>query len=503
MTEKTPLTDQTIKRLRGLANGNGLAPETIELVRTDETIHTVLGQVQLTPSFQIQTTIHIGKIKEKNKRLLPSVAALQEEVRRIQDDFKKKASWVKNARQEIEKTSGHGWGLETATITWPGQETTLAATENCPICKGMGQSTCPHCFGQGYTTCIHCQGRGEEYCPHCQGTGQDPADPSQKCSLCHGKCFTPCRFCQATGKEICPHCQGKGNLPCPACNGTGYITQEVKINCGAEAKFSLGRTADLPSGLLRLMQRIGEDRLTKGHVDVKMEPPLKEPESDGEQTALLLTAKIPYAEMVLKIGEEKCKVFAFGKKGHLSNVPLFLDKSLASARKALLRAAKGLAPLDKATTSRRLMLEALFLVLKGETNPNALRRLYPIGLSGKTAQEIMRNLSLALKNNTRKTRAMTGGGLVLFNAALFMGLFVLFPQMPIAQEMNAQILRVIQHAIPLASLALSWLTLLHSARWALKSKYPKATVTTTQSIGKVGYGALALIVLLYVLISRL
>ncbi len=492
MSETSSLAERTLERLRSYAKGNGIASEDIKAIKISETVHTVEGLLTLTPSFQAETRAVFGKATNKSRKVLPSFAALQEELARLKEEFEKNDAWLAPAREEIEKEPGHGWGAEEADIVWPDQKTALCATETCPACQGRGKTICPRCRGEGSEICIHCQGRGQELCYHCQGTGKDGLNPGKTCPICHGAMYINCRFCYTLGKTPCPECHGKGGQPCPSCGGTGFVTQEVDISRGAKIHFSLGRTTDLPSGLMRMMQRIGEDKLAPAHMDVTLHPPAAQPEMVEEQKLLRLTARVPYAEIRLKIGKKESDVIVFGKQGRLSNVPAFLDEALAPARKILQDAVKGHKSFEKAITPR-LMKEALNLVLAGQAHPNHLRRLYPIGLSGGAAQEIMGNISRSLSFYTAEARAIAGSLCALLSAVLFAGFF--FSSLP--ASMSGSALLAVKTLLPLGAMGLTWLALHHAARWALSRRYPGAKIGATQRIGKTGIASLAAVAILY------
>jgi len=498
MTEQPFLADRTLARLRAYAKDNGLAADSLQIVKANENVYSIEGLVQLTPSLNVETSSSFGRAKGKNKQILPSFSALQEEVAHRRETFEKGGAWLEAAIKELEKEQGHGWGHGEAALTWSDQIIFLAATETCPSCKGSAQAPCLHCQGVGTTPCVHCEGRGQEVCPHCLGQGQEPSNPSKTCPICNGRRYTNCRFCEATGKIVCPHCRGKGGTPCPDCNGTGVLSQEAKIAEGARIDFSLGATSELPSGLLRMMSRIGETNLSKGHADIEMKTAAPDCPDPEERARIRLTARIPYADIKMKIGKGEYIVSAFGKNGRLSGVPAFLDKTTAAARKTLEQAAQGHVPMDRALTVR-LLRDGLGLVLAGKTQTNDLRRLYPAGLSGAAAQEIMQNINLALKSLTMEARAMTGGIAVFVCLLLFGGFFFtpLFGQLN--QSLSPKLVRVIELLLPLLAMGGAWQALTTTAKGALKRKYPTASVAQAPNIGKIGYSSLAAIAAIYVL----
>jgi len=496
----SPLTDKTLARLRSLAKGNGLTPDALELVETKEKIFSLKGTLTLTAQSDIASSQSLGRIKGKGIRVHTSFADLQNEVQSLQKSFIEDASWLDKALEELERTKGHGWGQDAAHLSWSDKKIHLAATESCPTCRGTAQHPCAECKGLGTLHCYQCEGRGQELCIHCSGTGQDPLDQNHKCPICHGTRFSVCRFCQGNGKTPCLACQGRGFTPCAACKGTGFISQEVEINQGARLDFTLASTSGLPSGLLRMMSRIGNDKLCDAHADISMTytPPEEKKVSDHAQIAL--EAKIPYADIKIKFSGKGALVSVFGKMGKLSGVPPFLDAALSETRKELAQAARGQRSLAGTTEAMRLTREALDLVLSGKTHPNELRRLYPVGLSGETAKEIMTNIVLGLKKDTAHMRLYAGAACVAASTLLFLPFFYL-PQLTLfLSGLSASLALGIMALLPLGALGGSWIALSHAAKWSLKRKYPQATIASVQHIGKTGYGTLGLIALIYALL---
>ncbi|HAX90878.1 MAG TPA: hypothetical protein DCY07_01530, partial [Rhodospirillaceae bacterium] len=455
-----------------------------------EDIYTLSGTLKLTPRLDIKTRAYRGRSKVKGLHILPNHAALEADIKERQESFSKDATWIDAAVAEIKKTEGFGWGQHDATLIWDNKTTILAATENCPSCKGAMQHPCNDCHGLGFTVCQYCEGRGQEHCYHCNGRGEDPVNPGKTCPICNGTRFAICRQCQNTGKLPCPTCQGRGQTPCAQCQGAGVMTREAHIKSAARLSFSLGSTSGLPSGLLRAISRIGEDKIFKGHADVTIKPAAA-PET-ADKTTILLEAKIAYADLKMRIGTKSGIVSCVGKLARLSGVPAFLDESLTDARRELVRAAHGAVPLEQ-TLTVRVLSDALKLALTGKVTPNDLRRLYPVGLSGEAAKEIMDNMTLALKTETRSTRIMTAILCIIISGAVFAG--VLMTSFLSALPSITALL--VKAALPVIVLGVNWAILTQTARWGLKRKFPTIAMTSKQNIGRTGYATLAAILVLY------
>jgi len=496
-TPSQSLTEQALARLRKLGEGNGLAPEAFKLVENQESIIAVEAQVRLTPLFTTQAKAYPGPIKGKKIQALPDFAALQEDVGRRKQQFQSSGVWSEEALQELKKSPGYGWGHDGGKIVLHEQNVTLAANEKCPACRASGLLTCPQCQGRMTVICSYCQGRGQENCYNCFGKGEDPVNPGHQCPVCRGTRFATCRYCRATGQLPCPTCQGKGGTPCTSCQGTGSVTQQVNIEAGAEIHFQIARGSNLPSGLLRSLDRLGMANLAKGHADIEIIDPPKDAPAESNNI-VFLRAKIPYADIKLRLKDKLVFAASFGKKGLLSGLPAFLDDSLRPWRERLVRAALGAEPLEKALEARA-MREALGLVFANKTEANDLRRIYPLGLSPGTAKEIMNNVGMALRRLTLRARALVAATSLAISAALFAGLFFSPPGKQMAQTFAPGTLLFIQVALPILAMSLSAYAFAHAIRWVLQRRFPKHAIRLGQGLGKLGYGTLAGIFLLYAL----
>jgi hypothetical protein len=349
--------------------------------------------------------------------------------------------------------------------------------------------------------CPYCHGNKQENCYNCFGKGTDPVNPQLPCAICHGTRFVPCRYCKAMGTLPCPNCQGRGGTPCPNCQGKGLLTQEVELNMSAAIQFAITKGASLPSGLLRGLDRLGMANLARGHGDIELI------ESDMNDAAasknrIVLRARIPYADIKLRLKEKTFMVACFGKNGLLSGLPAFLDESLRPWREQLARAAAGDAQIEKALGARA-MRETLALKLHGKGQLIELRRLYPIGLTPKVAQEILDNMEKALRRQTQRTRIFVAVASIVISTGVFAGLFLTPLHAAMRQSLTPKAALLIDALLPALAVGLSGFAFAHAAKWALKRRYPKIDVNLNQSIGKIGYGTLAGIIIIYALIFAL
>lgn len=492
------LTEQTVQRLRDLADGNGMNGDAIQVVDRNENVWTIKAHLRLKPRVDVNTKIYAGQPKGRGLKIMPSVAALESEVERMQDGLAASQDWLDGVVREIKATSGHGWGMDGAVVVVPEQSHTLAASENCADCRGHRSLTCTQCQGEKRVVCSHCRGQGREDCYNCMGRGEDPANPGQNCPVCNGTHYSDCRYCRSTGYLVCPTCRGDGGTPCPECRGTGVITHESVTSGNAEVTFVIDSGSELPSGLLRTMDRLGVSRLSQGHADIEMLPPdLKDTSAD--RMRIELTARVLYAEIKTRINDHTTMITAFGKRGRLFGVPPFLDDALRPWRNALAVAATQGHSVDDALGGRAIR-DALNVALLGKRSPNELRRLYPVGLSSEVAAEIMHNMHRVLQKTTLRTRVIVATVIAGVMIAATAGLFFSPLHIQIARSLPWQATMAGDLVLPLLLAGGGWFALRYAIRSILKRQYPEAKIGGKQRCGKTGYAMVAAIVIGYAVV---
>ncbi len=506
-----PLTDQALARLRKLAEGNGIAPDKIELIEGQEKVYELPAVSHLVPFCERHSTRYNGPPRGKDRKILADAAEMQEQSRLRYENFMTERDWLPAAMDELKAAPGQGWGLDGAKITLREKSVILAVIEICPMCHGNKLLTCENCLGQKVVACQQCRGQGQEFCPLCSGTGHKPGQPTQLCQMCNGRRTIPCRICGGGGKIPCPVCQGRGGLVCSRCNGAGNMTEETVIVCGVNINFRLN-SAEMPSGLRRGLDRVGIANLAKGHADIKLiEPDNKETkDSEGGEdksktgpVVVRYETKLPYADLKMRFNDGRVVlVNVFGKRGVLIGVPVFLDDALKPRRGHLAQAAKGSRSLDDALKAR-LMRDALALDLDGKGEVANLRRLYPVGLSPAVAQEILTNMRRALNKVTRWSRVGAGAASGLAGA----GMLAAFFDLPwhVALTQNWPWLAGL--AFDLAALAgvmgLCWTGLGKVAQLILARRFPGRKISLHSNSGHIGYAMLAGIFAIWILVLML
>lgn len=501
-----PLTDKAMHRLVGIGVSNGLKASDFMLLWSEEDVYTLRGLVILSPLFEQDQQHQVGSAVPKECEMVASLPQMRELVENRKAEFyKNQASWLPDAKAELKTMPGEGWGLDNAKITLPKEEKTYAATTTCPDCRGARTMACLACQATGFTMCRQCYGRGREDCYLCSGTGRDAHDQTKLCYECQGTLLAACRACAKlgymNGHVPCPSCQGKGGVACQSCGGQGCFTEIVRITAGAQTTFRL-QTGGLPSGLNRALDRLGLDNLGKGHAKIETFTPDKDdPEYEGlseteRQSILNYRALLPFADILLSIKGQKMKCSVFGQKASILGMPPFLDEVLREVRDALSKSSrsKSWLQLIKKYHATNLVMS---LILQGRASAREVRRHYPIGLSPKVIDELLYNGRHAIRDLTKTTRLIVGAGTFGISAALFVFTFLseyghdLFVDMPLWQGWLIK-----ASLVPLISL-IAIFDMKMGAAITLRRYFPKQKSIRNAELGKIGWGLVASISLLW------
>jgi len=508
-TASHPLTDQALKRLRDLATGNGLTPEMIHVTDIQEKIYTLEATLTLTPLFETQNGYYAGPVIGRNKHILGSAAELKQDLERRQQEFKGSTSWISAVTQELKSAQGSGWGYNDATISLADRSLILTASSPCPQCKGRQLIACQFCQASGQVLCPQCLGRRLEPCFMCGGRGQTQSHEGGICGGCNGTGLANCRLCQAQGQTPCPHCKGRGGTSCASCRGTGLMTEEIAITCGAKTLFKI-TSEGLPTGLRRGLDRLEFVNLSKGHADIEMLAPAQEddvttpgdnPSSSPPPNPVIdYRATMPYADIKVSFGKERpVLISVFGKRGIMSGVPPFLDASLTPWRDKLAQAAQGKVSLKHALEARALS-EAFCFEVAHKDAPRELRKLYPIGLSSETSQEIIKNLRLALNLLTLKLRAGIAVTWTILSAVLLRFWFVSTLHTQMTMHLSIPLSILFDSAVLSVVMLLGWISLSASIHIMLRQHFPGTPIPLKQKIGKTGTTMMASLFVIFLIL---
>ena len=527
----SPYVLQALKRLRHVADGNGIDPNALRLLEVTEAQYQLQGTMLLQPIVNRDAKQYSGAVRGNKHNVLPHAAALQEEAAKIADHFARQFDWLPEARRILSTQPGGGFGQNDARIDLPERTVTLAASSPCPTCQGNQLLNCPQCQSRGQVTCTHCRGQRQETCPTCLGRGTNPMEPEQSCPTCNRQGRVPCRYCNASGYLVCPTCRGKRGIPCNACAGSGKITEEVTLSFCLRTHFRV-TGAGLPSGLRRGLDRLGLEQLGKGHATIRMverfaseeeeaPPPAAAEEHDpyaslwGNETGgtdeaeadaaaeptkpeVYYLAEMPYADLRMDLAGKKCLINLFGLRGALLAVPPFLDDVLAPALEALQQTAKGKARIE-AALGFRIMKEALALQLQSKGTAQELRRLYPIGLSPDMGKRILQAMRQSLNQITLRMRSAVAAGSAVISGGIFAGLFDTSLHNGLTTGWPPALVAAFDFGVLMAACFGGWLALSSATRLWLHRRFPNMKVPVIQQTGKTGYMMIGGMVALFAL----
>lgn len=493
-TEKTttdkPLTDYALRRMRALAEGNGLDPLQIKVNNSEEKDVTLTGTMTLTPKSEIKTQTLMGrklKLPEVEKsfttknELTPYVAEKQKA-------FQESTDWYGEVLADLDKLPGKGWGIETARVVFDNRPAVhFSASETCVKCLGNGTLTCEFCAGRGYTPCQICYERGTENCYTCYGNGMNPQDNSLPCPTCNGTRFAICRTCQGRKGIPCGNCHANGIVMCEPCQGGGKIVELATLEFGAETAFAPGSGAELPSAVRRAMDRAGGVKvLANGHATIDYTKPKDEDKRPGLMV-LNYTAKMRTADVVIQFGDEAKRIAVFGHKRTFLEVPAFLDNSLSASLEQLKQTVAGKGSLDKVLETR-VFKEVCGLILQGGGTVEQLRKLYPQGLSKPMMQQILQLMRKALARQTMVAR--WAGFLAAFVLAdVLGGALYLTPMHKTLLASGAGLTLAVEIFVPLFCAALGFMLTGQAALFHLRRRFPDSKLAVHHHSGLLGVAA--------------
>lgn len=495
-------------RLRKLADGNGLAPQALELISADEKLYEIEGILRMEPNIDLQRVRYPGNVRGSDRKVFRHADELRAEIERRAATLRQRPDWIVAAAAQAKSQPAEGWGLDQAEIALPDHSAILAMSENCPACQGRKTLTCDHCQGHGMVTCQQCQGNRQEQCPHCMGRGEDPMQPGKPCHMCQGNRLVTCRTCAGMGQVNCEICHGQRGVTCASCNGAGAFTEEVTVTCRVRTYFSV-TCEGMPSGMRRGLDRLGYAKLANGYADIetlaspqlaKLEKgkPLSSAMNAAENENAMQTgaremprpeikykARMPFAEMRVRFNGKAAIVSIFGKRGALLDVPPFLDAALKEPCAKLKQAAHGEAEIEEALKVR-ILREALELEASGRGKVKELRRIYPVGLSAELAQEILNDMRIAIGRTTRRFRMIVAGSWFALCAAVFSGMLLTTAHASLTHGLNALAALALDFAIVGGAAAAGWAMLNAATRFLLSKRFPKLNLAMRQKTGKTG-----------------
>lgn len=389
----SPLARKTLAALRKLLAGNGVKPDRLTLIKEESGEFALHGILALT--LDTARTVRQEPGRPGGVHVFGSKPEMEAEITRACGELIRSPQAMAVVDKVLLNAPGGGFGSHNKIIPVKGLHFDFATLATCTTCQGKGKGGCPVCQGQGRTPCPQCRGQREEWCGHCRGTGFQDGDQSKpRCTYCQGVGRMRCLRCNAQGFIPCQPCGGTGHSHCKTCRGAGELADVVGLDFTWKSRF-IPHTGEIPRAVSHLMgQGTLEVMAAKGHiVPRRVGGPLPAPpQIDPDQPAhpaepathyWHYMAEIPWCEATLKLGQSALLVTAAGQKGRINTCPAFLDKIAPKAP--------------------RLQNEALGAVLRHGMNKRAaldMKRLYPVGLSDRVLQDVLKNASRTIHQRT-------------------------------------------------------------------------------------------------------
>lgn len=429
------LANAAINRIRKQVQGNGLRPSSVNLRTIDGRDYDFYAttSVKLVPSIKTSTRpgrLNDGEIIASNQ-IDTAIAAF---IERMAADN----GVLGLVYETLANRPDQGFGLKNTNIELPQITRRFVAHDACQNCRGSGGATCHNCHGQMRIQCYRCHGVGGIACLSCQGRGQSHTPQgSTICHNCQGRGLSPCPICHTERLIQCPECLGNGKRNCEPCSGHGWQTQTWNVNLSAHTEFNIRKTG-LPNGLVTLIERVGGARLASdGHARVQLltgqDAQALASHADivrGTNLWFLYHARMPFASLNISFGKATITPKLAGYKARLVEVPEFMDALMRPGIALLHDAARGGAGASQLILSAaryRMLGDVLRGMLRGSARKmlQILNESYPLGLSQKAAQIIVRDANSALSKLSLWPRTVTMAG-TLTTSSIILSLYYLY-----------------------------------------------------------------------------
>ena len=434
---------RALDRLKSAAKGNGIDPDTIEMIDfKGETFH-FLARSLFTVTHGLSEKHLPGK---EAAEICSSATDLRMKIQQTIEKTTTNKEIVGYVIDVLEKRADKGFFINNLVLKLDRLAKKLAFYNQCSACTA-GKIICLSCQGAGQSNCAKCQAHRTLKCPACRGTGAGRQKDGSMgtCRKCNGQKEAPCNFCRATGKMKCQGCQGTGRTPCQKCAATGIISEIAYVTFEGKTYFTYEHEmvdgTPLPLEIFPLIDQLGPDMAAKEHADIAI---LKAKEQIYAQEEYQTTEKVktrdelvvPY-DVLLPWGDIKFKIAAtdkqeerildarlFGLHPRLLNLPPFLEKPLGPGLDRLTQAANNLGNVRGNVVEAirfRIIGDAL---IAGATLPQkkailAMRRRWPLGLRPQITDKMTILAAQAYQNLSKKPRIMGLIGGLLGGAALY------------------------------------------------------------------------------------
>jgi hypothetical protein len=429
------LLEKALALLKSVAKGNGINTKNI-------TLHSFEGEVlnyEAYHHFRIEPDVAEKLLMGKKGGDI--VAGSEQDMRARITAFVESATEnpvvIENTIDILKKRKDLGFAIPQHRLLLERMNKTIAVHEVCTVCSGSAKILCMECKGKGEIVCTRCHGSNEIICPECQGRQfmQGPDGKQVPCHYCHSRGKIGCEFCRGKGEIHCPKCKATGKMPCKDCGDTGWHTLFVSLKMNAISNYDYPKE-ELPEDAIEVIDDLGKLLVIEEHAKVKIieeKDRLAELNAETKDNEFILPyhVRLPWGDIVFKIGEKDLKGNLFGFQPSLIHIPNFLEGVLGRGLRSLTEAAKGTSlpagKIKEATKYRAVSEAVLFSARYSRKRAMGLmRKKYPFGITGKTIDKMVIYADTALKRVTDKPRKI-GLAIGLCLVCLFYGFYYVGP----------------------------------------------------------------------------
>lgn len=439
---------RALDRVKFLADGNGIDPETI-------TLQKFAGEVlyfEACSRFTIKPTIAEKSVPGKEPgEACGSAADLRMKITTAIEKTTINPEIIGYLSDILEQREDKGFMIEGLTIKLDRLARKFIHHNSCTLCTS-GKILCMACQGAGAQNCTRCRGHRTIVCPQCRGTktSRQQDGSTGTCRKCNGHGESQCTACRATGKNKCTPCQGSGRTACQKCNATGIISEIAFVTFEASPDFAYDADS-LPPDVPKLIDQLGRLLAVREHAEIQI---LKEKNQARIQREYETTERVkirdglmvpydvylPFGDIELQMGAATDGIVLagklFGLHPRLVHLPPFLEGPLGPGLDRLTQAANNLGSV-RANLEEAMRLRAIGdAVIAAATLPpkkasQAIRGRWALGLRPDVAHKMVQMADKAVQNLTRKARVLgLVAGLVL--TALFLTFYLVGPLRPLA-----------------------------------------------------------------------
>jgi hypothetical protein len=406
------LRDRALEKFRGLARGNGVKPEAVELavVEAQTLRYQAQAYVRLATQYTSQTLP--GKIEKGEAIGDPRAfdAALKSMTTGTQKDAGRRQTIIDAVLRRADK----GYGAREQVIKFDSLAKDYVSHEACPACAQKGKTECTRCKGSKAMTCQKCHGRHSILCPTCRGTGQTfNSGKALTCTKCKGRNRIQCPTCAGNGQVKCKGCQGTGIMACAPCKATGFVSHLAHVELIGHLHFDYDRQG-LPRELTKLLDAFYARYIDRKDIALAILTPEYNEAEPPENIPIGYEVTVPYGEVTFALPKNRrVRVTLLGQNAEFIKGDEFLDALTRRGQEELAAAAGGQGDVGENLRSAarfRMIRESIIAAASNAPQRVSLSKLqakYPVGIAPEKLLRFMVQAEAAMKIVTRKPQ-LTG-----------------------------------------------------------------------------------------------